>query len=207
MWKWLTLLALAAPPGPNFGLGGGVPDAGQRPRPVPGRPAPKPPPDRAVCEKPTQLDQHCESDADCLLLWLPPSCCGTRGVKGINRAGLPRYQEHLRRCPPEGRHCGCAPGPTILDDGSRLERNEPVRVVCRNRVCSTALGAPAGGLEEGARVFTSESIRSLPRCANAECPPAPASPTSVCPDGVSVGGRGPCVRLDGQCRWVRLTCP
>ena len=45
-------------------------------------------------------------------------------------------------------------------------------------------------------------------CTSQECGPAPLAPNYLCPDGVSVGGPGPCLRSsDGKCGWTWQTCP
>lgn len=201
MWKWLALAALvSAQAEVPYGLSPGS-DADRRPRPGP---APRPPaaPDagEAVsCATPVQPDRSCAADTDCVALTRTVSCCGTQAITGVRREHAWRVQAWDRQCN-RGRACGCAPGPTLLDDGTRLDRRAPVAASCRANVCTThALPRPAG--------FTSETVKALPRCAREECPRAPMLPTQTCADGVSQSGRGPCVRLDGACRWVRLECP
>jgi hypothetical protein len=200
MWKWLAILAVSASPdGPGFGLSvGGSGAAQQQQQPSPPPPPPRPPPPANVCQQRRVPDRTCSTDADCAIVRVHLSCCGTESVNGINRADLEAFQAYQRQCA-RGRACGCAAGPTRLDDGSRLERNEPVLVACRANLCTTYLAPPAK--------LTSDSVQQLSGCPAAACGPAPLYPTAECGDGVSVSGRGPCVRIGGRCRWVRLECP
>jgi len=175
MGKLLVLLAVLADP--KFGLSQGSVSS----------PPPRPPPPADRCEG-RRPDATCSVDADCTAV-RTVSCCGTVGYVGVNRSDAARFEALERRCSP-GRRCGCAPGPTRLDDGSVLERGGQVAVACVQSRCVTRL-EPA----------------PQTACTAAECGPAPLYPTAMCPDGVHRSGRGPCARVNGRCGWVRLQCP
>ncbi len=211
MWNALALVVLCATP--PYGLTGGEPPApgGQtRPRPR-GNPLVQPRDDADRCGAAARpADRSCATDADCVVVRQQVSCCGTVTVLGINRADAERFQAQERRCAARGPACLCAPGPTTVDDGSRLEGNANALVACRARRCTTFLAPrpePRPQQQAGRPRLTSESIKALPRCQPSECGPAPMYPSMICPDGVSIGGRGPCVRLDGRCGWAHLECP
>lgn len=154
----------------------------------------------AMCgpqRKPT--DRSCTADADCVAVKRTTDCCGSLKIEGINQQDAARFEAEELVCGRELKKCKCMAAPTRLDDGSRAEsKAERIELVCREQVCRTQGAKPP---------LTSQSVKALPSCPAAQCGPAPATPNWECPDGVSVGGRGPCVRIDGQCRWSRLECP
>lgn len=189
MWTCFVILTLTAQTPPQFGLGTGDTAPQQTPRP---RPRPQPAPELACTATPP--DRACTTDADCTLVRTIRDCCGTIAELGINRADVARFSDQERRCNP-GRRCGCASGPTVLDEG-RVRGNELVVVSCKQQLCTSS-----------AMKLTSDSVQSLPACDASQCGPAPAYPTSTCPDGVHQSGRGPCVRVNDRCAWARMTCP
>ena len=197
MWRPLVLLALAASP---YGLTVG--DAGTA-RPQVGEPPP------AVC-RPNVLpepERTCSTDADCTTVEQVVNCCGTLAIKGAAVSDVSRFSAEDRRCNP-GRRCGCEAGPAHLDDGSvvRNEDRRPVLAACHANRCRTEHGqASAPGQRPGG--LTSDEVERLPHCERDECGPAPLYPTATCPDGRHQSGRGPCVRIEGACRWARMVCP
>lgn len=137
----------------------------------------------------------CVTDSDCAVVTQRLDCCGSQAMKGINRAGVARFEAEERACSKNGNQCKCEAAPTQLDEGTLNAKGE-VLVACRAKVCTTFLAR-----------LTSRSVKALPACAKEACGPAPRMPNSECADGVSVSGPGPCVMLDGKCRWARLECP
>ena len=56
--------------------------------------------------------------------------------------------------------------------------------------------------------FRAPGTTDLPSCTNEQCGPAPMMPSHLCPDGHTMAGPGPCVRLpNGQCGWESIQCP
>src|SRR5262245_22785648 len=108
------------------------------------------------CEARRPLNRACATDADCVVFRRIGDCCGSLAVSGINRADLERAQTENRQCNP-GRHCACAPAPTRLDDGSRIDGNEKVGVACTAGQCNTFL-------EPTPVPLTSELVRQLQAC-------------------------------------------
>jgi hypothetical protein len=201
MWRLVAIAALcAAPDGTQFGLTTGQPaDSGRETTPPPSPPPPPPAPPVTCDPNRAPRDRSCTQDSDCTFIWRTVSCCGTRTVEGVNRADVARYQAQERPCSTQ-RRCGCAEGPTQLDDGTRMRRRGTVAVACRANLCTTFLASAPAQL-------TSTTVQTLPRCAEEECGPSPAYPNWTCPDGVSRAGLGPCVRQNGRCGWAHLECP
>lgn len=96
----------------------------------------------------TGLDRSCARASDCVVAQHMVDCCGTMTAFGLNAKDEQRFKLAERKCAATFPACGCAPGPTQIDDGSEAFVGTGIEVACHQGTCTTYLegcGEPCSG--------------------------------------------------------------
>src|SRR5262249_20329033 len=83
------------------------------------------------------FDRTCANDSDCVAVEHQTDCCGTRLAIGIRVSEQARFDAAEASCRANYPTCGCAAGPTKVDDGSWLLSSDRAGVLCSSGTCKT----------------------------------------------------------------------
>jgi len=81
------------------------------------------------------FSRACGADGDCVVVMHQVSCCGTLFAFSIASSEYVRYGAAEGLCASMWPACGCAAGPTTVEDGSTLSGSEPARAHCVAGTC------------------------------------------------------------------------
>jgi hypothetical protein len=87
------------------------------------------------------VDKTCTVDADCALVLDQLDCCGSMAALGIDADDVDAFNQQEAACAALFPGCGCAPMPTIAEDGKSAEDGELV-VRCTAGVCHSEVEVP-----------------------------------------------------------------
>jgi Pacifastin inhibitor (LCMII) len=97
--------------------------------------------DRIVCTASPPVfpsfDKSCISATDCFVAIHQTDCCGSQNAIGYNKSQQARFAADEKICEMQYPGCGCAPRPTMAEDGQSTRSNTTISVKCGASGCST----------------------------------------------------------------------
>ena len=87
------------------------------------------------------FNRACTSVSDCGIAFHQVSCCGSRTAIGITATEQARFNTDEAVCESQYPACGCAEGPTMVDDGSSAPSEDAISVACVDMQCKTYVQA------------------------------------------------------------------
>jgi hypothetical protein len=83
------------------------------------------------------FDRACAVDGDCFIARHQSDCCGSFVAWGLSAREMARFQAAEMVCEGQYPPCGCAPGPTLADDGTSEQLGHAIVVHCTAGACRT----------------------------------------------------------------------
>lgn len=83
------------------------------------------------------FDKSCAGVGDCVMKEHMIDCCGSMVAMGINAAEDAAFDAAETECQSQYPACGCAPLPTVAEDGQRPDGGAGIQLDCLGGSCST----------------------------------------------------------------------
>jgi hypothetical protein len=109
------------------------------------------------------FDRSCDTAADCAIGWRAINCCGGAMATGFRVSETDAFRAAAATCGSQFPLCGCAPGPTVADDGTMQDVAGTATAVvdCVDRTCLTSFAALAGSTPCGPQGMQCDSATEV----------------------------------------------
>lgn len=100
------------------------------------------------CEDPLQfpgVGKECAVDGDCAVVFHQTDCCGSQSAIGVDADTVDAFNKTEAMCAATWPGCGCAPQPTIAEDGESAQDPAQIVAQCVDNLCQSAV--PDGPLQ------------------------------------------------------------
>lgn len=85
------------------------------------------------------VSKACAADGDCGLAFHQTDCCGSLDAFGVSLDSIGAFNETEAMCAATFPGCGCAPMPTIAEDGDPAQDYNAVVVHCVDNLCQSSV--------------------------------------------------------------------
>lgn len=89
-----------------------------------------------------EFDKTCSLDSDCAVVLHMTDCCGTFVAWGITASEVEAFEAAETICESQYPGCGCAPQPTLAEDGNPVLDPATVLATCTMGACSSYVVMP-----------------------------------------------------------------
>lgn len=101
--------------------------------------------DPLACEDPLAfpgVGKECVSDQDCAVVFHQTDCCGSLSAHGVSTDSVDPFNATEAMCAALFPGCGCAPQPTIAEDGETTQDQTQIVAHCVDNACQSEVPDP-----------------------------------------------------------------
>lgn len=85
------------------------------------------------------VSKACVADMDCALVYDQLDCCGSLKAIGVSKDSVEAFGQTEAMCVALFPGCGCAPDPTIAEDGHIQQDSDVIAVRCVDKLCQSEI--------------------------------------------------------------------